>query len=109
MVKVSQYKHASTEGALTGDTVLTLAPRCTVRHQEDQFLVYNPDTDELHLMPHTAYYVMRMCDGVATVRDTARRFGRAWSMPDEEAEGKLMQLLAGFVIRGILEVRDDLQ
>ncbi len=109
MANISQFKQTLADGALTRDTVLTLVPRCTVRHQEDQFLVYNPDTDELHLLPHTAYYAMRMCDGMATVSATAKRLGHAWSLSLEEAEEQLMPLFAGLVERGILEARNDLQ
>lgn len=45
------------------DLVLLPSKRCTVRRQENQYLIYNQKTDELHLLPDDAYRVFALCDG----------------------------------------------
>jgi hypothetical protein len=88
---------------LAGDTVLQPTPWCTVREQEERYLVYNPRTDELHLVPPTGFYVFSICDGLNTVDEIQFRLEQALAGDPAAVRQRLHAFLAGLVQRGILE------
>lgn len=92
---------------LASDTVLQPTPWCTVREQEERYLVYNPRTDELHLVPPTGYYVFSLCDGLNTVDEIQTRLGKAIAGDSTLLRQRLHAFLAGLIERGILEVSDE--
>jgi len=92
---------------LAEDTVLTPTSCCTVRKQEDQYLIYNTQTDELHLTPYSAYYVLRLCDGLATIGDIEDRLSRVVKSQKSHISNQLRPFLAALMERGILEKCDD--
>jgi hypothetical protein len=88
---------------LSLNLVLVQTERCTVRCQENQYLVYNQDTDELHLLPDAAYSVYAMCDG-------SRSFGRILSAVSNASEESLHRVhapleifLCSLIERGLIK------
>lgn len=79
-------------------------PWCVVREQERGYLLYNPRTDELHLLQPTAYHAYRLCDGLHTVEEVAEELALACRIPAAEALGPTTRFLADLVERGLLEV-----
>lgn len=87
---------------VTTDSVLTHARECTVREQEEQYLVYNATTDELHLIPPTGRYLYELCDGLATVGEIAAAVAGIAEARTGEAERSVVAFLQQLVDRGIL-------
>ena len=85
------------------ETTLRATPWCVVREQENQYLVYNSRTDELHLLSPTAFYVYRRCSGWSTLGQIEEDLRDA--LPQEAAA--LPAALDAFVemllARGIVE------
>ena len=89
---------------LSGDSVLQPTLWCTVREQEARYLVYNPRTDELHLVPPTGFYVFSICDGLNTVDEIQSSLAKALAEDPALLRQRLHAFLAGLIERGILEV-----
>ena len=92
---------------LANDVVLQPNPWCTVREQEERYLVYNPRTDELHLVPPTGFYVFSLCDGLNTVGEIQTRLEEVLAGDSGLLRQRLHAFLAGLIERGILEVADE--
>jgi hypothetical protein len=93
---------------LIGDSmVLVPTPWCVSREQEQAYLVYNPHTDEMHLIPPEAHYVYRLCDGLRSVGDICRSLVAAGDPEPVEFIATLRDFLAGLVERGVLEVENE--
>src|SRR4051794_9969160 len=93
---------------LASDVVLQPTPWCTVREQEERYLVYNPRTDELHLVPPTGFYVFSLCDGLNTVAEIQARLEKALTGDSALLRPRLHSFLAALLERGILEVSDEI-
>lgn len=93
---------------LTSDVVLQPTPWCTIREQEERYLVYNPRTDELHLVPPTGFYVFSLCDGLNTVNEIQARLEKVLAEDSAPLRQRLHAFLAGLIARGILEVADEI-
>ncbi|MDD3448070.1 MAG: PqqD family peptide modification chaperone [Gammaproteobacteria bacterium] len=87
---------------MTQDSVLTHTRECTVREQEEQYLVYNAATDELHLIPPAGRYLYELCDGLATVGEIAAAVAGIAEARTGEAEGSVVAFLQQLVDRGVL-------
>ena len=81
---------------MVGVPVLCPTRWCVVREQRDEFLIYNPRTDELHLISPLAHYLYLLCDGLRTVAEIQ-------AMIDPRGSAAVPDLLAGLVTRGVLE------
>jgi coenzyme PQQ synthesis protein D (PqqD) len=92
---------------LASDVVLQPTPWCTVREQEDRYLVYNPRTDELHLVPPTGFYVFSLCDGLNTVDEIQTRLEKVLAGDSMQLRQRLHAFLACLIERGILELADE--
>lgn len=88
-------------------SVLQPTSWCTIREQEDRYLVYNSRTDEMHLVPPTGFYAYGLCDGSRTVDEVGADLGKV--LPGDPAALllRLRDFLGGLVERGILEVADE--
>jgi hypothetical protein len=93
---------------LSAGTVLQPTPWCTVREQEERYLIYNSRTDELHLMPPTGFYVFSTCDGLNTVEEIQARLEKSLPGSSATVRQRLHAFLAGLIERGILEVADEI-
>lgn len=88
---------------ISGDSVLHPTPWCSVREQEERYLVYNRRTDEMHLVPPTGFYVYRLCDGTRTVGDVEAELAAALDADPGDLHRRLEGFLAALLARGILE------
>jgi hypothetical protein len=81
---------------VTLDTVLCPTTWCVVREQREEFLVYNPRTDELHLISPFGHYLYRLCDGLRSVAEIQALLdpARGSAVPD---------FLAMLAARGLVE------
>jgi len=77
---------------------------CTVREQEERYLIYNPQTDELHLIPPSGFYTYKLCDGSRTVGDVRAVLVDQLLDDPSQIQGRLHRFLADLIERGILEV-----
>lgn len=92
---------------LANDVILQPTPWCTIREQEERYLVYNSRTDELHLVPPTGFYVFSLCDGLNTVDEIQTRLEKVLAEDPAPLRPQLHAFLAGLLERGILEVADE--
>lgn len=91
---------------LTNETVLLPATWCVVREQGEEFLIYNRKTDELHLLPPTAYFAFRLCDGANTVADIEQQLASALNDRPSDLQNVLRDFLDKLIDREIVEVED---
>ena len=88
--------------SITNQTILVPAPRCVVRAQEVGHLIYNPQTDELHILAPTAFVAFQMCDGLNTVGEIHEALAAALGV--DSGMSALYEVMDGLVARGLLEV-----
>ncbi|MCA1993429.1 MAG: hypothetical protein LDL41_15520 [Coleofasciculus sp. S288] len=91
---------------LTDEAVLIPTTWCVVREQEEEFLIYNRKTDELHLLPPTGYLTFRLCNGVNTVADIEKQLASELSDCSSNLRSILHDFLNKLIVRGIVEVED---
>jgi hypothetical protein len=91
----------------SGESVLLPTPWCTIREQEDKYLVYNSRTDELHLLPPTGFYAYSLCDGLRTVDEVQEALAKAVAAEPERLRRSLRTFFGGLIERGMLEVADE--
>lgn len=92
---------------LAGDVVLRQTSWCAVSEQEEQYLVYNSRTDEMHLLPPTAYQVYRLCNGFNTISAMEESVTNSSGMKEEIIKEHLHKFLLGLMERGLVEVGYD--
>ncbi|MDD5558684.1 hypothetical protein [Candidatus Methylomirabilis sp.] len=90
--------------ALTTETVLKLTSWCVIREQEEQYLIYNSQTDELHLLPLTGFYAYQLCNGWSTVGEIEQSLSMAMQVDSRILRPQLQKFFSNLVARGILEV-----
>lgn len=89
---------------LTASTVLKATPWCVVREQEERYLVHNSRTDELHLLPPTAFYVYGLCNGWRSFEEIEGELrARMREEPGLLLDG-LRKLCAMLLERGLVEI-----
>ncbi len=88
-------------------TVLKPTSWCSVREQEEQYLIYNSKTDELHLLPPMAFLVLQLCDGLTSIAGLENFLLAAFEGEPQSLKPLVHKLLVGFVNRGILETDND--
>ena len=86
------------------EAVLQQTSWCTVREQEERYLIYNPQTDELHLIPPTGFYTYKLCDGSRTIGDVWAALADQIRDDPLQLQRRLHRFLADLIERGILEV-----
>ena len=85
--------------------VLRPVRRCVVREQVDQFLVYNADTDEMHLVPPLGMHAYWLCDGTRVAEDVALLLADAAGRAlDRELADGVYVFLNALVARRLLEL-----
>lgn len=77
------------------------AAHCVVRRQGARVLVFNQQTDELHLIPERGFRVVQLCDGVATLGEIEASIAAACPAAPAEA---LREFFLALVERGILVI-----
>jgi|GEM_PF-1997975 len=89
---------------LDADTILAAVPACIVREQEDRYLVYNPATDEMHLVPRTGYFVLGLCDGTRPIHQIEAELSAKIAAEPRRVQPRLRAFLSRMIARGILAV-----
>jgi hypothetical protein len=92
-----------TASPVAPQSVLLPTPWCVIREQESSHLLYNPRTDELHLIPPTGFYAYRLCDGVRTVSEVTAEVAAACGVEVGEVSHRVGAFLADLLARGLLE------
>ncbi len=87
---------------LSKELVLAQSDSCTVRRQENQYLLYNQKTDELHLLPNAAYFVYNMFDGKRSFGFILSAVLKASYDPEPEVHIMLGDFVLGLIKRGLL-------
>jgi hypothetical protein len=90
---------------LSVNSVLAPTPWCVVRGQEEGHLIYNPRTDELHLLRPSSFCVYQLCDGLRSVGSVCDAF--AGERPSTDVDRAVTGLLDKLVSRGLLEIQGD--
>ncbi|AIQ21252.1 MULTISPECIES: PqqD family protein [Paenibacillus] len=90
---------------LTSDTVLTLASNIVTRKEENsKYVVYNPATDELHVLSRLAYTILKLCEQPARVAEITGLVEE--SIPAfqcDQGRGEVNGLLQKLLKRGLLQ------
>lgn len=92
---------------LSRESILQPTSWCTIREQEERYLVYNSRTDEMHLVPPTGFYAYGLCDGLRTVSEVQAEMEKVLKGDPSDLQQRLHAFLGGLVERGILEVSDE--
>ena len=92
------------EPCLPHNAVLSPTPWCVVRQQEQEHLIYNSRTDEMHLLPRSGFYAYELCDGLRTVVEIEEALGQMMHTPDGALGKSLTGFLGKLIDRGILQI-----
>jgi hypothetical protein len=87
---------------LREDMVLMPTAWCVVRRQEQEVLIYNTRTDELHLIPPTGFYVYLLFDGKQTLGEVEVQAQEISTSDPEKVACRLRAFVDQLVERGIL-------
>ena len=93
--------------ALARDAIPQPTGCCVVRRQKEGYLFYNSQTDELHIVPSTGFFVYQLCDGLRTAGEIEQWLAEAIPGDRETVREALGRFLDALVSRGILEVTHD--
>ncbi|MNP04417.1 hypothetical protein D3C76_963300 [compost metagenome] len=89
---------------LTSDSVLLLATNIVTRKEENRkYVVYNPATDELHVLSRLAYTILKLCEHPAKVSEITGLVEQ--SIPAfkcDQGREKVSELLQKLLKRGLL-------
>jgi len=80
------------------------APGCVIRKQEEQYLIYNRKSDELHLIPPTGYFVFQLCDGFNSIADIENLIASSLNSDKAELQRVVYDFIGKLVERGILNL-----
>lgn len=94
------------DARISPSTVLKPCKRCVVRQHVDRTVLYNPTTDELHLVLPTGLFVFRLCNGLRSVGEIVDFVGRPIANDRGEARERVIEFLGQLVDRGLLEVQN---
>lgn len=87
--------------ALRDGDAPALNPSCVVRPQGANVLIFNPRTDQLHLIPERSFRLIQMCDGVLTIAEVEATV--ATVSPEIPSE-QVRAFFSALVTRGIVVV-----
>ena len=83
--------------------VLIRATHCVVRPQDERHLIYNPRTDELHLLHPEAYVVYLLCDGLNTIDDIIDKVARLGAETREATTEAVIDLISALIKKGVIK------
>lgn len=70
---------------------------------DGEAVIYDEQSEDLHHLNPTATIILSLCDGRATVKDLAAEISQTFSVPGDEVELQIRQLLREFRKAGLLE------
>lgn len=89
---------------VTLNAILSPTPECVIRHQEREHLIYNPKTDEMHLIQPTGYFIYQLCDGLRTVTELVDVLEETGGDDHASPKTAVIEFLNKLVQRGVLQV-----
>lgn len=92
---------------LSENTILAPASQCTVRQHDQEYLVYNVKSDELHLIPQIGFFVYQLCDGITNIREIQEELQSRCVSTGGDLQERLYSYVDQLVERGILEIVGD--
>lgn len=92
---------------LTSNTVLVPTSYCTVRQHENEHLVYNVKSDELHLISDAGLLVYQLCDGISNLSDIHGELRSRCTAAAGEIQEQLYNYVSQLISRGIVEIVED--
>ena len=69
---------------------------------DDEKVVYDPRTGEVHYLNATAALVFELCDGSGSVQEIAGDLAEAFGLPEDEVVGQVEGLVASLREAGLL-------
>lgn len=90
---------------MTGSDIAILyegAPHCVVRRQEEQYLVYNSLTDELHLLSPIGFYLYSLCDGSSPLNEVQAIFESVTRSESGNSHSHVAEFLEKLEARGLI-------
>jgi PqqD family protein of HPr-rel-A system len=69
---------------------------------DDETVVYDPTTGEVHYLNATAALVFELCDGSGSVQEIAGDLAEAFGLPDDEVVEQVESLVAALREAGLL-------
>jgi len=85
------------------DRIYSPATRCVVRRQEEQYLIYNTETDELHLLSPIGFYLYSLCDGSSPLNELQEIFSAIARHETDALEIPVAEFFNRLSARGIVE------
>lgn len=87
-------------------TIYRPATRCVVRRQEEQYLIYNTETDELHLLSPIGFYLYSLCDGSSPLNELQEIFSAIVRHETDALKIPVAEFLHQILARGIIEAAE---
>ncbi|MDO3409719.1 PqqD family protein [Saccharibacillus sp. CPCC 101409] len=90
---------------INADTMLMLSSTLATRKEENcKYVVYNPGTDELHVLSRLAYILLKLCEKPARVTEITELVEEAIpSLHCDQGHMEVMKLLQKLLKRGLLQ------
>jgi coenzyme PQQ synthesis protein D (PqqD) len=86
--------------AAGGEEIAATKPKArddlAVLECENEAVVYDPRNDRVHQLNASAALVFGLCDGTATVKETAAELAEAFGRPPKEIEPDVRSVVRGF-------------
>jgi len=98
---------AASAAPIADDSIVRRAVGCTSRVQVDQVLIYNPKTDELHLIPTDAYQIVELCESGIRAGTIIDMVASAACVDRSEAAVAVVDFIQSLEVRGILEIETN--
>jgi hypothetical protein len=86
---------------MTGDVRPARTEAVEIHEVVDGFVVYDPATDKVHYLNHTAALVLQLCDGSNTAEDIGRFIRDAYDLSEAPA-AEVADCLTLFVREGLV-------
>lgn len=77
---------------------------CIIRQQEEEYLLYNSKTDELHLLSPMAFYVYQLCDGATPMDEIQEILSVIFRQNKETLNTNFAEFIHKLIARGIIVV-----
>ena len=87
-------------------TKYRLATRCVVRQQDEQYLIYNTETDELHLLSPLGFYLYSLCDGLSPLNELQEIFSAIVRHETNTLQIPVADFLNRLLVRGIIDLAE---
>lgn len=80
------------------------ATRCVVRKQEEKYLIYNTESDEMHLLSPLSYYLCSLCDGLSPLNEVQEIFSVIVRHEADGLKTPVADFLNQLLARGVVDL-----